>query len=273
MAAKLLSGKKIAEDMKASLSRRTILIKKRYGRPPALAVIQVGADEAAMIYADSQEKAAREIGIEYRRIKFAKSISRQNLIRRIKELNEDKSVTAIMLGLPLPAKMDLREILCYIDPLKNVERINPTASSVMELIISTGISLYGREAVVVGHGELVGRPIAMSLLDKMATVTVCHIATATKGKLKGHVARAEVLVVAVGKAGIINGEWVKQGSIVIDVGINKVGNKIVGDVEFTSAFRKAGFITPVPGGVGPLTVMVSLRNCVTLFEKQAVSRR
>ncbi|MFH0771108.1 MAG: bifunctional 5,10-methylenetetrahydrofolate dehydrogenase/5,10-methenyltetrahydrofolate cyclohydrolase [Candidatus Omnitrophota bacterium] len=273
MTAKLLSGKKIAEEIKASLKRRTVLIKKRYGKFPALSVIQVGADKAAMIYADSQEKAAREIGIEYKRIKLGKSISRQSLISRIRELNKDKSVTAIMLGLPLPGKMDLREILCYIEPLKNVERINPTASAVMELIRSTGISLYGREAVVVGHGELVGRPIAMSLLDKMATVTVCHIGTATRGNLKNHVSRAEILVVAVGKPGIINGGWVKRGSIIIDVGINKVGDKIIGDVEFDSAFRRASFITPVPGGVGPLTVMASLRNCVSLFEKQAALRR
>jgi methylenetetrahydrofolate dehydrogenase (NADP+)/methenyltetrahydrofolate cyclohydrolase len=131
---------------------------------------------------------------------------------------------------------------------------------VAELLKETGIDLYGKEAVVVGHSEIVGKPLALLLLDKFATVTVCHIATSKAGRLEEHVRKAEVLVVAVGRAGLIKGEWIKEGAIVIDVGINRVNDKIVGDVEFEPAERRASWITPVPGGVGPLTVTMLMRN-------------
>ncbi|MDP3786908.1 MAG: bifunctional 5,10-methylenetetrahydrofolate dehydrogenase/5,10-methenyltetrahydrofolate cyclohydrolase [Candidatus Omnitrophota bacterium] len=268
MPARLLNGKALAEKIKARLRREVAAIKKRCGRVPLLSVIQIGRDKAAAVYINSQERIAKQIGIGYRIVRFGSLISQENLIRQIEKLNKDKRITAIMLGLPLPKRLDLRQALCSIDPKKNVEKINPTASAVMELLISTGISLFGREAVVVGHGDLVGKPIAMSLLDKLATVTVCHIGTAKRGNLRTHIGHAEILVVAVGKPNIIKGSWVKRGSIVVDVGINKVGDKIVGDVEFEAARRRASFITPVPGGVGPLTVMMSMRNCVELFKKQ-----
>lgn len=273
MPARLLNGKELAEKIKARLSREVAAIKKRYGRTPLLSAIQIGKDKAAAIYINSQERIAKQIGIDYRIEKFGRLISQGNLIRQIEKLNKDKRITAIMLGLPLPKRLDLRQTLCSIDPKKNVEKANPTASAVMELLRSTGISLFGREAVVVGHGDLVGKPIAMLLLDELATVTVCHIGTAERGKLKDHISRAEVLVAAVGKANVIEGNWVKRGSIVIDVGINKVGDKIIGDVEFEAARRRASFITPVPGGVGPLTVVMSMRNCVELFKEQNANLR
>lgn len=272
MSAKLLSGREIANRIKAQLKREAALIKKRFGRAPTLSVIQVGTDGAETIYIRSQEIVAKELGINYRLVKLTSSISQEKLIGKIKKLNRDRTVTALMLGLPLPKRIDLKEVLSYVDPTKNVEKVNPTASSVIELIKSTGISLYGREAVVIGHSELVGKPIALALLDRLATVTVCHIGTATSGNLKGHINRAQILVVAVGKPNVIKGKWVKRGAIVIDVGINKVGKKIVGDVEFESARQRASFITPVPGGVGPLTVVMLMRNCIELFKKQNQGR-
>ena len=268
MTAKILNGKELASKLKAQLKREVAAIRKKYGRAPLLSVIQVGVQKPATIYINSQEKLAKELGIRYRKVGLSPSVSQDELIRAIKKLNMDKATTAIMLGLPLPKTINLKQTIFYIDPSKNVERVNPTASAVMEIIRSTGISLFGREAVVVGHGELVGKPIAMSLLDKLATVTVCHIGTATRGNLKDHIARAEILVVAVGKPNLVKGAWIKKGAIVVDVGITKVDGRIVGDVEFEAAKRRAGFITPVPGGVGPLTVIMSMCNCIALFKEQ-----
>jgi len=273
MPARLLNGKELADKIKARLAREVAVLKKKYGRAPTLTVIQVGGDKSEAIYINSQGKVAGQTGINYNPVRFESSISQDKLISQIKKLNMDKRTTAIMLGLPLPKRINLRQAMSYIDPAKNSETVNPTAAAVMELIRSAGINLFGREAVVVGYGELVGKPIAVSLLDKLATVTICHIGTAKRGNLKDHISRAEVLVVAVGKASIIKGHWVRRGSIVIDVGINKDGDKVVGDVEFEAARQRAGFITPVPGGVGPLTVAMSMRNCVELFKKQMRSRR
>jgi methylenetetrahydrofolate dehydrogenase (NADP+)/methenyltetrahydrofolate cyclohydrolase len=144
--------------------------------------------------------------------------------------------------------------------------------AVMELIKETGVDLYGKEVVVVGHSEIVGKPLALLLLDKFATVTVCHIGTSQAGNLAAHVEKAEVLVVAVGKAGLIKGSWIREGAIVIDVGINRLGDKIVGDVEFEEAQNRASFITPVPGGVGPLTVTMFIRNLVEAAKLQIIER-
>jgi len=141
-----------------------------------------------------------------------------------------------------------------------------TASACMELIKSTGIKLYGAEAVIVGHSEIVGKPLSLMLLKEFATTSVCHIGTGERGLVPAHVKGAEILVVAVGKAGLIKGEWVKEGAIVIDVGINKVGDKLVGDVGFDEAEKRASYITPVPGGVGPLTVTMLMRNIVEAFK-------
>lgn len=268
MTAKILNGRELAAKLKSRIKREVSSIKARSGKAPMLSVIQVGGDKAAAVYIDSQERLAKELGIKYKKIRLSGAVSQDGLIRVIKELNRDKATTAIMLGLPLPKRINLKQAIFYIDPAKNVERVNPTASAVMELIRSTGISLFGREAVVVGHGELVGKPIAMSLLDRLATVTVCHIGTASRGNLKGHIGRAEILVVAVGKPNLIKGGWIKRGALVIDVGINKIGGRIAGDVEFDKAKRRAGFITPVPGGVGPLTVIMSMCNCLALFKEQ-----
>ena len=190
----------------------------------------------------------------------------------------------IIIQMPLPASIDYKKISQYIEPAKDVEGMHPanigkllfgksklvpcTAAAAMELINSTGVDLYGKEVVIVGHSEIVGKPLAMLLLDKFATVTVCHIGTSKAGKLEEHVKQAEILIVAVGKAGLIKGHLIKEGAIVIDVGINRVADKIVGDVEFEAAEKRASWITPVPGGVGPLTVTMLMRNLVEAAKSQ-----
>jgi len=243
-----------------------------------LASVQAGDNAGAEAYAKSQSKAAASLGIEYQFHKLPENVSDKSLVEFIQKLNSDKIVSGIIVQMPLPQHIDYKKISQFISPDKDVEGMHPsnigkvlsgsaqiipcTAAAVMELLNETGIDLYGKEAVVVGHSEIVGKPVCLLLLDKFATVTVCHIGTSKAGRLQEHVARAEVLIVAVGKAGLIKGEWVKEGAIVVDVGINRVNDKIVGDVEFETAQKRAGWITPVPGGVGPLTVTMLMRNVV-----------
>jgi methylenetetrahydrofolate dehydrogenase (NADP+)/methenyltetrahydrofolate cyclohydrolase len=224
------------------------------------------------------------VGIEYELITLAAEADRGAVAAAIGKLNGDPSVTGIMLHLPLPAGLDATELQYAIDPVKDVEGVNPanignvvyghtliapcTARAVIELIASTGIALRGAEAVVVGASEIAGKPIALLLTEQMATVTLCHVATRD---LASHTRRAEVLVVAVGKPGLVTAEHVRQGAVVIDVGINRVkgadGNmKTVGDVDFDGVREKAAFITPVPGGVGPMTVAMLLKNTLRSAE-------
>ena len=282
--AKLLEGKPIAEKIKLELKDEIENLKNKFKVTPTLATIQVGENPQAAIYLKSQKRLAKELNVEFQEHLLANSTTEQELIDYIAKLNRDKNVTGILLQLPLPAQINSKDIPIHINPLKDVEGMHPenvgqalfgkmrigscTALAVMELIKSTGIDLYGKEAVIVGHSEIVGKPVSLLLLDKFATTTTCHIATGQRGYLPTHVKRAEILVVAVGKPGIIQGEWIQEGAIVIDVGINRVGDKIVGDVEFDKAFEKAGFITPVPGGVGPVTVMMLMRNLIEAAKLQ-----
>ena len=284
MAAKLLEGRPIADKIKEELKKEIEASKGKFGATPTLATIQVGENPSAAIYLKSQKKNAKDVGVDFQEHTLPAATTEKALVEYIRKLNKDIAVTGILLQLPLPGHINSKEIHIYIDPLKDVEGMHPenvgqvifgkmrigscTALAVMELIKSTGVDLYGKEAVIVGHSEIVGKPVSLLLLDKFATTTVCHIATGQRGYLPTHVKRAEVLVVAVGRAGIIQGEWVKEGAIVVDVGINRVGDKIVGDVEFEKASERAAFITPVPGGVGPLTVTMLMRNTVEAFKLQ-----
>ncbi len=284
MPAKLLDGKILANQIKENLKVEIEGFKKTYQAVPCLASIQIGENSASAIYVKSQEKSAAALGIEFNLCKLNANTTQDELVAYIQKLNQDKSVSGIIIQLPVPPQINSKEISIFIDPKKDVEGMHPenvgqvifgkmrigscTALAAMELIKSTGVDLYGKEAVIVGHSEIVGKPVSLLLLDKFATVTICHIATGQRGYLPTHVKRAEILVVAVGKAGIIKGEWIKEGAIVVDVGINKVGDKIVGDVEFDKAAQVAGFITPVPGGVGPLTVTMLMKNTVESFKSQ-----
>lgn len=284
MSAELLQGKTIAGKIKESLKQEVAKLKAKIGLVPKLVSIQVGENPASVVYIKSQRKNAEALGIEYVLETLEEHVPQENLIALIDGLNRDKSVSGIIVQLPLPKGMDHRLVMSSIAPEKDAEGMHPenlghvllgdaklapcTAQAAMELIASTGVELYGKEAVIVGHSEIVGKPLSLLLLNRLVTTSVCHIATGERGVLAEHVKRAEILVVAVGKAELVKGAWVKKGAIVVDVGINRVGDKLVGDVEFEAAAKRAAFITPVPGGVGPLTVTILLRNVVSAFKMQ-----
>ena len=272
--AKLLEGKPVAEKIKEALRKRVFSLKIK----PALASIIVGDNPSSQSYVNSQARAAQEVGVEYQLHKIPSSATESHLLDFIQKLNLNKSINGIIVQSPLPEHISYRKAVSFIDINKDVEGMHPanigkillgeggiipcTASAVMELISVSGIGLYGKEVVIVGHSEIVGKPLALLLLREMATVTVCHIGTSESGRLKEHVNRAEVLVVSAGIPGLIKGAWIKEKAVVIDVGISRVKDKIVGDVEFESADKRASYITPVPGGVGPLTVAMLMRNLI-----------
>jgi len=280
--ANLLKGKDLADKIKNNLIDEISKFKTK----PKLAAVEIGENQASEVYIINQKKQADLLGIAYELIKLDGAISEKEAENNILKLNKDDSVTAIIIQLPVPKQINAKILVGMIDPSKDAESMHPsnlgkillgdykigpcTAMGVMELLESTGVKLYGKEAVCVGHSEIVGKPLSLMLLSKFATTCVCHIATGERGALPGHVKNAEILIVAVGKAGLIKGEWIKEGAIVIDVGINKVGDKIVGDVEFEEAEKRASYITPVPGGVGPLTTTILMRNVVELHKASNV---
>jgi len=284
MGAQLLNGRSLAKKLREDLKKDIESFISKHKKPISLAAVQLGENPASAVYLKSQTKVAEKLGIEYKLHTLNDKISQDELIRFIKKLNEDSGVTGIIIQLPLPKQINSRVVTEFIDPKKDAESMHPanlgnvllanyriapcTALACMELLKSSGVKLYGKEAVIVGHSEIVGKPLSLLLLKEFATTTVCHIATGERGNLASHVSRAEILVVAVGKAGLIKGEWIKDGAIVIDVGINKVGDKLVGDVEFEEASKRASFITPVPGGVGPLTVTMLMQNVLECYKAQ-----
>jgi methylenetetrahydrofolate dehydrogenase (NADP+)/methenyltetrahydrofolate cyclohydrolase len=280
----LLEGKAIAEKLKAQIKNEVEALKAKYGVVPKLLALQIGENASSAVYVKAQKKVAESLGIDYELKILPEATSQAEAETLIDSLNKDAGVTAMILQLPVPKGIDGKKLVGLIAPRKDAEGMHPqnlgkillgdykigpcTAMAVMELLESTGEKLYGKEAVVVGHSEIVGKPLALMLLSKFATTTVCHIGTGERGVLPEHVKRAEILVVAVGKAGLVKGDWIKEGAIVIDVGINRVGDKILGDVEFGPAFEKAAYITPVPGGVGPITTTILMRNTAELFKLQ-----
>lgn len=284
MAGILLEGKPIAEGIKAKIKIEIEELKAKHKRGMKLIAIQIGENASSAVYVKAQKKAAESLGVEYELKTLPQDTKQEDAQGLIRELNDDPGVTAIILQLPVPKGIDAKALSNLMMPAKDAEGMHPqnlgnillgnyktgpcTAMAVMELLESTNVKLYGKETVIVGHSEIVGKPLSLMLLNKFATTTVCHIATGERGALADHVKTAEILVVAVGKAGIIKGDWVKEGAIVIDVGINRVGEKIVGDVEFDAASKKASYITPVPGGVGPITTTILMRNAVELFKLQ-----
>ncbi len=281
--AKLLEGKVVADRIQEQLKIKVLSLK----HVPVLASIVVGDNPGAVAYVKTQARIAASLGIDYALHALAGSIGEDKLIDFILKLNADTAVNGIILQLPLPQNIDYRKVCEFIQPNKDVEGMHPmnigkvlfgrakvtacTANAVMELLHSTNVDLYGKEVVIVGHSEIVGKPLAMLLLEKLATVTVCHVATSQVGKLQEHVQRAEVLIVAAGQPGLIKGEWIKMGAIVVDVGINCLNDKVVGDVEFDTAKQRASYITPVPGGVGPVTVSILMRNLVETAQVQQQS--
>jgi len=280
MPATLIDGSALAESAKKSIHERIAELDHR----PALTAVLIGSTAAGELYANRQAQACEAVGIEYRLRKLSADTSAAAAADLLQSLSADPAVTGIMLHLPLPGHLDATELQYKIDPVKDVEGVNPanigyvvyghtliapcTALAVIELIESTGVNLRGAEAVVVGASEIAGKPIALLLTQRLATVTLCHIATRD---LESHTRRADVLVVAVGKPGLIGASHVKTGAVVIDVGINRITlpdgtKKTVGDVDFDAVFPKAAYITPVPGGVGPMTVAMLLKNTLRSAE-------
>jgi methylenetetrahydrofolate dehydrogenase (NADP+)/methenyltetrahydrofolate cyclohydrolase len=280
MSAALIDGTALAKRIEQEVRERAAAL----GRAVHLTAILAGGTSAAELYANRQANACRNVGIDYELLKLPADVTADQLTQEIHRLNADPSVTGIMMHLPLPPHLDAARMQYEIEPVKDVEGVNPanigyvvyghtliapcTALAVIELIKSTGCGIRGAEAVVVGASEIAGKPIALLLAEQMATVTLCHIATKD---LYAHTRRAEILVVAVGKAGLIGAEHVKEGAVVIDVGINRVTlpdgtKKTVGDVDFDAVRNRAAHITPVPGGVGPMTVAMLLRNTLRSAE-------
>ena len=263
--AKLLEGKIVADKIKQELKAVVQGLKQS----PVLASIVIGENAGTLSYAKSQQRLAVELGIEYHLRVLPEQATQSQIVELIQKFNNDKNVHGVVIQMPLPKQIDHRLVSQFISRNKDVEGVHsPVATAVMELIKTSNVDLYGKEVVLVGYSEILGKPLVSLLLDKFATVTVCHIGTSQAGRLEEHVRSAEVLIVAVGKAGLIKGEWIKAGAVVIDVGINRVNDKIVGDVEFELAQKRASWITPVPGGVGPLTVTILMRNLVEAARAQ-----
>jgi len=286
-----LKGKVIADQIKGELQKELA----RFTAPPQLRVLYFGT-ATSRLYWHAQHTVAKELLIGTGRSSHAADAWRDGSFEcppdwtpeKVEQIiecwNRDPDVHGIFVHQPLPQQLDAQRISAIIDPRKDVEGIHPqnsarrffakarigscTALAVMELIESTGEPLEGKEAVVVGHSEIVGRPVSMLLLDKLATTTICHIGTDKAQRLEDHVRRADILVVAIGRPQYIKGAWIKAGAMVIDVGINVVNGRVVGDVEFEAAKQRAKYITPVPGGVGPVTVMIVMKNTVEAFKLQ-----
>jgi|SRR5690554_1153598 len=280
MAAQLIDGKKIAQEIRATVKDKVSARRSMGYRAPGLAVVLVGQDPASQVYVGSKRKACDEVGFVSKAYDLPVTASQASLESLIDELNADPEIDGILVQLPLPAGLDSTRILERIHPHKDVDGFHPynigrlsqripllrpcTPYGVIRLLNSTGVDLHGLHAVVVGASNIVGRPMSLELLLAGATTTVCHRFTKD---LQSHVANADVLVVAVGKPGFIPGSWVKPGAIVIDVGINRRSDgSLCGDIEFTAAAERASWITPVPGGVGPMTVACLMLNTLQACE-------
>ena len=281
MTAQIIDGKKIAKFLREEVAEQVSSIVSAGKRPPGLAVIFVGSDPASQVYVKNKRKACDEVGFLERSYDLPNTTTQNELIALIEKLNHDPEIDGILLQLPLPAGLDSSEILERIHPHKDVDGFHPynigrlaqripslrpcTPKGIMTMIESTKRPLKGLDAVVVGSSNIVGRPMALELLLAGCTTTVCHKYTKD---LLSHVHRADLLVVAVGKQEFIPGSWIKEGSIVIDVGINRTeSGSLTGDVEFEEARERAGWISPVPGGVGPMTVASLIENTLEAYVK------
>ena len=275
MSAKIIDGKQVAARCREELKQQVAALRAR-GIIPGLAVILIGEDPASQVYVRNKHRACEELGIHSEQYTLPADTDRQTLLDLIMELNGREEIDGILVQLPLPGHLDEKEILSAIDPAKDVDSFHPqnvgrlvigdyffapcTPSGILTLIDSAGVDLTGKECVVIGRSNIVGKPMALMLLHRNATVTVCHSKTRD---LPSVTRRADVLISAVGKAGFVTADMVKPGAVVIDVGMNRnQAGKLCGDVDFESVSRVAGYLTPVPGGVGPMTITMLLRSTV-----------
>ena len=286
MGATIIDGRAIAAQVRAEVAEQVAAFVDAGGRRPALATVLVGADPASAVYVAGKQKACAEVGIEGFSHELAATSTQQQVIDLLDELNDDPRVSGILLQLPTPEHIDGSHLATTILADKDVDGLTPvsagrlakglpglrpcTPAGVLELLRRHDVTLAGAEAVVVGRSDLVGKPVAQLLLAENATVTICHSRTRD---LAEACRRADVLVAAVGRPQMIPGDWVKPGAAVIDVGINRTDAGLVGDVEFASAAQVAGLITPVPGGVGPMTIAMLLRNTLAAAQRSRDLRR
>ncbi len=273
--AKIIDGKAIAEEIRAEFVEEVKKIQSEKGITPGLAVILVGQDPASKTYVRNKERACQNVGIYSEVHRLPEETSQDEVLGLIRKLNQDPKIHGILVQLPLPDHIDETACINAIVPEKDVDGFHPinvgklmigekcfvpcTPAGVIELLDRVGVELKGKEACVVGRSNIVGKPVSLLLLQRHATVTICHSRTRNLGEVTR---RADVLVVAVGKPEMIKGDMVKEGAVVIDVGVNAVDGKLVGDVEFATAFERASAITPVPGGVGPMTITMLLKNTI-----------
>jgi len=289
MPAQVISGRKLSKEIREELKAQVVELKKEYNDVPKLVVVIVGEDPASVSYVTAKEKGALYVGFESILMREPIDISEDALLKIIDDLNKDESVNGILVQLPLPKHIDMDKVLDTISLAKDVDGFHPenvgnlhvgrpalvpcTPKGIITMIKSAGLPIEGKNAVVVGRSNIVGKPVSMLLLNENATVTIAHSRTQD---LPGVCKKADILVAAVGRPEMIKGDWVKEGAVVIDVGVNRIQreidgemkNKLVGDVEFDAASEVASFITPVPGGVGPMTITSLLQNTVEAFLNQ-----
>ncbi len=279
----IIDGKKTAADLRSILKKEVDNLKKKFNRVPGLTVILIGEYAPSKIYVRNKEKSALEIGLKSKIIKYPDTVDEETVLEKINELNKDENVSGILVQLPLPKHINNKKIIDAIDPNKDVDGFHPNnvgnLSSGYEssvpctplgchlLIKKIEPNLNGKKAVVLGRSNLNGKPMTQLLLKENCTVTIAHSKTKN---LKEECLKADILVVAVGIPKLVKGDWIKKGSIVIDVGINKTDEGIVGDVDFDEVSKFAKAITPVPGGVGPMTIACLLKNTIECFKRSLV---
>ena len=281
--AQIIDGKAVSVAVKAEVAEETAKLRDEKGLKVGLAVVIVGNDPASRVYVNNKKKACEAVGFQSFEYAMEENTTQEQLLDLVNVLNRDDRVNGILVQLPLPKHIDEKAVINAISPDKDVDAFHPinvgkimigeysflpcTPAGVMRLIESTGTDITGKQCVVIGRSNIVGKPQAMLLLQKNGTVTICHSKTRN---LKEICLGADILVVAIGRANFVTGDMIKEGAVVIDVGMNRLDNgKLCGDVEFESAEKKASFITPVPGGVGPMTIAMLMKNTLTAAKQQA----
>jgi methylenetetrahydrofolate dehydrogenase (NADP+)/methenyltetrahydrofolate cyclohydrolase len=276
----LIDGKKVSAEVRVCLAKEVKELKEKTGRVPGLATVLVGDDPASAVYVRNKNKICRELGFKSFEQKLSLDTSEAKLLKLIKELNSNNDIHGILVQLPLPNQIDSEKILQAIDPNKDVDGFHPinvgklvvgnalltpcTPSGIIKLLDHYEIDISGKHAVVLGRSNIVGKPVSMLLLQRNATITICHSRTKN---LEEITRSADILVAAIGRANFVTENMVSKGAIVIDVGINRVDGKLTGDINFETVSKKASYITPVPGGVGPMTIALLMENTLKAFKK------
>ena len=276
---KIIDGKKVAAEIRAKVADQVKALKDKTGKAPGLAVVLVGDDPASAVYVRNKRKACEQAGVNSYEYSLAADTSQETLLAKVEQLNREDAVDGILVQLPLPKQIDSQRVLEAISPEKDVDGFHPlnfgylaagkprlppcTPAGIIELLDYYDIGIEGKRAVVLGRSNIVGKPLAFMLLQRNATVTICHSRTRDLPEITRS---ADLLFAAVGRAGFVTGDMVREGTVVVDVGIHRIDGKLSGDVLFKEVERKAAWITPVPGGVGPMTIAMLLKNTVRAFQ-------